>query len=140
MANITRFNPFDDFFGDFGKGFWMKPVGFPAESELRMKVDVKEDETSFTVSAEIPGVKKEDIQVEIDGDQVTIRAESRRETEAKEGTEWLRRERRYGKAERRFALPAEVDEATATAKLADGVLELVLPKKAPAASRKITVN
>lgn len=107
---------------------------------LPVRVDVREQPEAYTVYAEMPGVKKEDIQVEIDGDQVTIRAESRLETEAKEGTEWLRRERRYGKAERRFALPAEVDEATATAKLADGVLELVLPKKAPAASRKITVN
>ena len=72
MANITRFNPFEDFLQDFGKGFWVKPLAFPQESNLEMKIDVKEDDKSYTVKADIPGVKKEDIQVDIEDDGTRI--------------------------------------------------------------------
>ncbi|MGE5096294.1 MAG: Hsp20/alpha crystallin family protein [Betaproteobacteria bacterium] len=111
-----------------------------AAQTLPLRVDVREQPEAYTVFAELPGVAKDDIQVEIEGNEVTIRAEVRREAPAKEGERWLRRERRYGKAERRFALPAEVEEAAAVARLANGVLELTLPKKAPAATRRIAVN
>ena len=104
-----------------------------------VRVDVKETADAYTVHAELPGVKKEDIAIEIDGDTVTIAAEVKRESEAKEGEKVLRSERFYGKTQRAFALPAEVDEARVEAKFADGVLELVLPKKAPSV-RKIQVN
>ena len=111
-----------------------------AAPTLPLRVDVREQPEAYTLFAEVPGVKKDDIHVEIEGNEVTIRAEVRAGAEAKEGDEWLRRERRHGKAARRFALPVEVDEANATAKLADGVLELTLPKKAQAGARKITVQ
>ena len=104
-----------------------------------IRVDVKETNDAYTVHAELPGVKKEDIAIEVDGDSVTIAAEVKRESEAKEGERVLRSERFYGKTERRFALPAEVDEAKVEARFADGVLELALPKKAPTV-RKIQVN
>ena len=77
MANITRYTPFDDLLGDFAKGFWLKPVQLPGGEPLKMKIDVKEDEKTFTVHADIPGVKKEDIRVDVQGDQVSIRAGSR---------------------------------------------------------------
>ena len=105
-----------------------------------IRVDVKETGDAYTVHAELPGVKKENIAIEVEGNEVTIAAEVKRESEAKEGEKVLRSERFYGKAERRFALPVELDEARADAKFADGVLELVLPKKATAAARKIQVN
>ena len=104
-----------------------------------IRVDVRETSDTYTVHAELPGVKKEDIAIEIDGDSVTIAAEVKREIEAKDGEKVLRAERFYGKTERRVALPAEVDEARAEAKFTDGVLELTLPKKAPTV-RKIQVN
>ena len=104
-----------------------------------IRVEVKETNDAYTVHAELPGVKKEDIAIEIDGDTVTIAAEVKRESEAKDGEKVLRSERLYGKTERRFALPAEIDEAMVEAKFADGVLELALPKKAPTV-RKIQVN
>lgn len=112
----------------------------PAGETLPLRVDVREQPQAYTLFAELPGVKKDDIHVEIEGNEVTLRAETRREAGAAEGDKWLRRELSQGRAERRFILPVEVDEALATAKLADGVLELTLPKKAPAAGRKITVN
>jgi HSP20 family protein len=105
-----------------------------------IRVDVKENAASYTVHAEMPGVKKENIAVEIEGNEVTIAAEVKREQEAKDGEKWLRTERFYGKTGRRFALPVELDETKAVAKFTDGVLELTLPKKAVVTSRKIEVN
>jgi HSP20 family protein len=92
------------------------------------------------VHAEIPGVKKEDIHVTIDGSQVSISAETRQEKEIKEGEKVLRSERYYGKVSRSFSLASEIDEAAAQAKYSDGVLELSLPKKTAASSRKLTIN
>ena len=140
MANIARYNPFDELFNEFGKGFWVKPVAFPSGTELSIKVDVKEDEKSYTVRADIPGVKKEDIQVAIDGAQVTLSAEVKREKEVAEGERVLHTERSFGKVSRSFSLPQELDEAKAEAKFRDGVLELTLPKKAAAARKAITIQ
>ena len=105
-----------------------------------IRVDVKENAASYTVHAEMPGVKKENISVEIEGNEVTIAAEVKRGEDAKDGEKWLRTERFYGRTARRFALPQEVDESKAHAKFADGVLELTLPKKAQVTGRKIAVQ
>ena len=140
MANITRFNPLEDFFNDFGKGFWVKPVAFPGETELTMKIDVKEDDKVFTVKADIPGVKKEDIQIDIDGDQVTVRAEAKQEKEEKKGEKTVYSERNYGMVSRSFTLPVDIDEKGAKAEYKDGVLNLVLPKKADGAAKRIAVS
>ena len=140
MANITRFNPIDDFFKDFGKGFWVKPVAFPGETELTMKIDVKEDDKAFTVKADVPGVKKEDIQIVIDGDQVTVRAEAKQEKEEKKGEKTVYSERSYGMVSRSFTLPTDIDEKGAKAEYKDGVLNLVLPKKANGAAKRIAVS
>ena len=85
-------------------------------------------------------VKKEDIQISIDGDQVAISAETRTEKDVKEGERVLRSERYSGKYYRAFALGAAVDESGANARYADGVLELTLPKKAAAAAKRITIQ
>ena len=107
---------------------------------LPIRIDVRETAEAYTVHADLPGVKKEDIAIEIEGNEVTLSAETRREAEAKEGVKALRTERTFGKSRRRFALAIELDEAKAAAKFADGVLELTLPKKASAAARKIEIN
>lgn len=139
MANITRYNPFEDFFNDFGKGFFVRPLAFPAETELKMKIDVKEDAKSYTVQADIPGVKKEDIQVDIDGDTVSVRAEAKREKEEKKDEKVVYSERSYGMVSRSFSLPTEVDEKAAQAEYKDGVLKLVLPKKTNGGGRRISI-
>jgi len=100
----------------------------------------KEGDKAYTVHAEMPGVKKEDIHVTIDGNTVSISAEVKKDSEEKEGEKVLRSERYYGKVSRSFGLGQEVDEASASAKFNDGVLELVLPKKAPTASRTLTIH
>ena len=140
MANILRYNPADDAFDDLFRGFFMRPVRFEGQQEVQIKVDVSEDEKAYTVNAEIPGVKKEDIHVTIDGGQVAISAEVKNEKEVKEGEKVLRSERYYGKVSRAFTLPQDVDEATAEAKYNNGVLELRLPKRVTAKTMKLTIQ
>jgi HSP20 family protein len=144
MANLTRFTPFDELFNEFSKGFWVKPLtlpaAFPGEGELKMKLDVKEDEKGYTVQAEVPGVKKEDIQVDIDGNQVSLRAELKKEKEEKKGEKVVYSERSYGMVSRSFTLPVEVDEKAAKAEYKDGVLNLLLPKKSNGAAKRIAVS
>ena len=148
MANITRFDPFNELgrldpFGnmeDLFKGFMLRPVFRGLEAEPQIKVDVSEEDKAYLVKAEIPGAKKEDIHVSIDGNQVSISAEVKREKEEKEGKRVIRSERYYGKVYRSFSLDQEVDQGGAQAKYADGVLEVTLPKKPGAAPKKITVS
>jgi HSP20 family protein len=90
--------------------------------------------------AEIPGVKKDDIHITIEGDQVAISAEVKNEKQVKDGERLLRAERHYGKAYRAFSLGQTVDEATASAKYNDGVLELTLPKKAATSAKRISIQ
>lgn len=140
MANLTRFNPVDDAFDDLFRGFLMRPVRMEGAPEVQIKLDVKEDEKSYTVHAEIPGVKKEDIHVSIDGNQIAISAEVKNEKEVKDGEKLLRSERYYGKVSRAFTLAQDVDEEASQAKYNDGVLELVLVKKAAVKSKRLTIS
>lgn len=142
MANLTRSNPFDDTLDDLFRGFFVRPVSLEGERQqaVQIRMDVKEDANAYTVHAEIPGVKKEDIQVAVEGNQVSISAELKRQREDKQGERVLRTERYYGKVSRGFSLATEVDAAGAQAKYADGVLELVLPKKQVNASRQIAIQ
>jgi len=141
MVNITRYDQFSDLFDDLVKGFFVRPVGFEIEEPLqRVKVDVAEQNGEYKVLAELPGVKKDDIKVAIDGDQVSITAETRFERDAKKDERVLHSERYVGKVSRAFRLGQEIDEARASAKYADGVLELTLPKKAAAASKQLTIQ
>ncbi len=132
----------DDLFDDLMKGYWVRPMHWPKEMPNMdsIRMDVKEDEKAYTVHAEMPGVKKEDIHVTIEGNTVSISAEVKKASEEKAGEKVLRSERYYGKVSRSFGLGQEVDEASASAKFNDGVLELVMPKKATSAAKKLTIS
>ena len=139
MAHITRYDPLEtDALDNLFRGFF-RPVKMDRDMP-RIRMDVKENEKSYTVHADIPGVSKEDIHVSIDGNTVSISAEVKKSTEQKEGEKVLRRERHVGRVSRSFALEHEVDEAGASARYQDGVLELVLPKKTAAAARRLAVQ
>lgn len=143
MINIARFDPINDLVDDLFKGFLVRPMayeGVPSGALPRVKLDVTESDGAYQVTADLPGVKKEDIQVAIDGAQVTLSAEVKREKDVAEGERLLHSERVYGKVTRSFSLPQELDEAKAEAKFRDGVLELTLPKKAAAARKAITIQ
>jgi HSP20 family protein len=137
MANISRYDPFDDLF----RGFFVRPVEFGSAPEApQVKIDVKEQADSYVVHAELPGVKKEDIHVHIDGAMVSLTAERKVESEVREGERVLRSERYFGKVSRSFQLGQEIDDAKATAKLTDGVLEITLPKKAAVSARRLVIE
>ena len=146
MANITRFDPFNELVDDLFRGFLVRPVGFEGRADAgigqlpRAKVDVAEKNGAYLVTAELPGVKKEDIHVAIDGPQVTLEAEVKREKEASKDERTLHSERVYGKVVRSFTLPQDLDDAKAQASFKDGVLELTLPKKAEAQRKQITIQ
>ena len=143
MASIQRFDPFNELVDDLFKGFLVRPLSYEGRGEStlpRMKVDVAERNGAYTVTAELPGIKKDDIQVTIDGAQVTLAAEVKREREASQDERVLHTERVFGKVSRSFTLPQEVDETKAEAKFRDGVLELTLPKKAAAARKQISIQ
>jgi HSP20 family protein len=140
MADITRYTPFEDLFNDLTKGFWVRPLAFPKGTEVSIKVDVKEDDKGYTVRADIPGVKKEDIQVDVEGNLISLRAETKLEKEEKKGEKVIYSERSYGMASRSFTLPAEVDSKGAKAEYKDGVLTLTLPKKGNGGGKRIAVS
>jgi HSP20 family protein len=140
MANIARYNPFDELFNEFSKGFFVRPFATPEGAEPKMKLDVKEDEKSYTVRADIPGVKKEDIHVDVDANAITVRAEVKQEREEKKDEKVIYSERSYGMVSRSFSLPAEVDANGAKAEYKDGVLNLTLPKKAGAQARRLSIS
>ena len=127
MANLTRYDPFGDL-DDLFRGFALRPVRFEQQAP-QIKMEVKENEGAYLVRAEIPGVKKEDIQVDIEGNMVSISAEVKQEKEQKEADRVIRSERYYGSMSRSFSLAHDVDEKAGKAKYTDGVLELTLPKK-----------
>ena len=138
MSYLTRYEPFDDFF----KGFFVRPFAFPTGTgaEIAIKLDIKEAEKEFFVEAEIPGVRKEDITVDVEGDTVSLRAEAKKEKEEKKGEKIVYSERSYGMVSRSFTLPVDVDDKAVKAEYKDGVLKLVLPKKTNGAGRRIAVS
>ncbi len=148
MANITRFDPFSELaridpFSDLDnlfKGFMVRPVFQGMATAPQMKLEVSEDDKAYTVKAEIPGVSKEDIKISVDGNQVSISAEVKKETEKKEGKKVVHSERYYGQVARSFTLGQEVEQGAAKATYKDGVLEAVLPKKKGTAAKQIAVS
>jgi HSP20 family protein len=140
MSNLTRYGLFDDVFNDFAKGFFLKPMVMEDAPELQIRIDVKEDKNAYRVHADIPGTRKEDIQVTVDGNVVTIRAEMKRSAEQKDGEKLLRTERFVGTVSRSFQLPYEIDLASAEAKYQDGVLDLQLPKRAAVSAKQLTIQ
>ena len=140
MANIARFNVLDNALDDLMRGFFVRPMNFEPAAPAQLRVDVTEDEKSYTVRAEIPGVRKDDIHVAVDGNQVEISAEVKNDKDIKDGEKVLRSERYYGKVFRAFALGQDIDESATQAKYADGILELKLPKKASTSVKRIVIQ
>ena len=137
MANVTRIDPLDDLF----RGFFVRPVEFNGNNTApAIKMDVKEQGDVYLVHAELPGVKKEDIHVVVDGNQVSISAEVKQEKEVKEGERLLRSERYFGKVSRSFQLGQEIDDGKAIAKFNDGILELTLPKRAASPNKRLNIE
>lgn len=137
---ITRGSLFDDFFKDMASGFFVRPLhGEPLPQSI--KVDIKESGQTYTVEAEMPGVPKEDIQVTIEGNVVTIGAEVKQMDRQTADEKTLRSERYYGSVTRSFQLPMDIDKSGAKARYDNGVLTLTLPKKPqPQGGRRLRID
>lgn len=141
MNELRLFDPFSlDPFDDGVRSLLRPWRADLAEAAPRIKVDLSENDDSYTVKAEIPGVRKEDIDIRIDGSQLTISAEVKTEKEDKEDGRVLRRERQQGFASRSFTLGCPVDETRSDARYKDGVLELKLPKKSTNSSKRLAIQ
>lgn len=142
MSNLRLFDPsVNDPFESMFRRF-MAPLRMERHlDELDIRVDVVEKDGMFKVRADLPGVKKEDINVRIDGNLVQIDAETKGEKEFKgDGGKVLRSERYYGSVSRAFTLTQDVDDSKAVAKYEDGVLTLDLPKKANSSSKRLAIH
>jgi len=148
MTKITRFDPFADLtrfdplrgFEDMFRVPRARALWQSLPEEPQSKVDFSEDDKAYRVNAEIPGVKKEDVKISIDGNQVSISAEVKKEKEEKRGEKVIRSERYYGSQFRGFTLRHDIDQDKAEAKYADGVVELTLPKKEVTSAKQIAVK
>ncbi|MES2633873.1 MAG: Hsp20/alpha crystallin family protein [Pseudomonadota bacterium] len=142
MSNLRLFDP--EFGGNFENAmrrFFSPSILEGEPAPMKMRIDVSENDKAFTVKADIPGVKKEDINVRVEGNVVQIDAQTKSEKEEKgNGDKVLRSERYFGSISRSFSLGQDVDSARVGAKYADGVLTLDLPKKEAAPSSKIRIE
>lgn len=135
LSGIDRFPDFDDLLrGNFPR-HWAA-----ADVAPDMRIDVTESDGSYKVRADIPGVEKNDIEISINDNQITITAEVRREKHRKEGERDIVTERSFGQAFRSFTLPASVSSDKAEAHYENGVLTLTLPKKDNGSARKLKVS
>lgn len=145
MANIARFDPFNLTRMDPFESMVRDLMPATARSMLRpaseptIAIEVQEMDNAYLVTAELPGVKKEDIDISITGNQVTVTAESKQEKMAEGAKEWCS-ERWYGKFSRTVQLPLDIEEQNADATYADGLLHLTLPKKASSMAKKLEIH
>lgn len=147
MSQLTHWNPFKSLarvetpatFDDFFRGFGLRPAWRDLDAMPDIRIDVSEDNLAYKVKADIPGMKKENIEVSIEGRQVEIAAETKHETEKKTDT-CLYTERNEGRVYRSFMLPTEIDRQKVEAKYDGGVLSLTLPKMAVGQNHRIAVN
>ncbi len=141
MQNLISYDPrTDTSYDELFRGFF-KPVRLEsAPGPVTIKMDVTETENGYVVHSELPGVKKENIDVAIETNQVTITAEVKREWEKNDGDRTLRSERYFGNVYRSFTLPVELDESACEARFDNGILELKLVKKAAAPGKKLAIK
>ena len=139
-----------------GKGYWLTPMDLVRDSmsktfdgilpglswdqkqEWHPAVDISETKDAIVVKTELPGLVRDDIQIDVANGILTIKGEKKFETEEKEKT-WHRREVRYGSFTRSFSLPTDVRSDEAAAAFKDGVLTITLPKEEKAVHKKIEI-
>ena len=140
MASLQIYDPFADPAVETLFRQFFRPDRSDRATPQSIRLDVAENDKGYVVYAEIPGIRKDEIHVAIEGNQVTIAAEVKPLAEVSEGTRVLRSERFYGNVYRSFTLPVELDETASEAKYENGVLELKLVKRPAVAGRKLTIQ
>jgi HSP20 family protein len=145
--STLRGGPIDDQFGQLVASMFQDFLAPLAQGGRRLddglampRLDLSETEKTFEVQAELPGVNKEDIKVSIDGQRVTIEGECRQANEQRQGEQVVYSERSTRRYQRSFALPSEVDDTKAEARLENGILMLTLPKRQGSEARRVTIQ
>lgn len=138
LRTLQRFDPVADV-DELFRNFSLRPLMRDLEASPEIRINVSEDDKAYLVSADIPGVRKDDIEVSVEGNQVTIQAEVQRE-EKHESARQLHSERFVGRSYRSFALPQEIDSGKCGATYDNGVLTLTLPKKSNGQSTRVAIN
>ena len=138
LRSTSALDPFSDL-EDLFRGLDTRTLTRPYEKTLEMRMDVNEDDKGYRITVDMPGVKKEDIDVAVEGNQVTISAEVKHDL-SRDTEKEIHRERFTGKAFRSFSLPIEVDSSKAEARYDGGVLNLTLPKKGNTQAKRISIN
>ena len=128
MLVPARRNMFNDFMMSPFDAFFEGPQGAAKANTGLMKTDIKETETEFQLTVDLPGVAKEDVTVQIHDGQLEIAAESHRSVEEGDGS-WLRKERFEGKSSRTFYVGDEINEEAISAKFENGTLQITVPKR-----------
>lgn len=139
MSALTRFDPIDQMFPEFFRRFAL-PMRLADDTPGDIRIDVTEKDKEYDVRAEIPGAKKEDIRVKVEGNFVSISAEVKKDKEEKSGGRVVLKETYYGSASRGFSLAHEIDAKAVVAKLEDGVLKLTLPKREGGSAKTIEIQ
>jgi HSP20 family protein len=129
MRNFLRWDPYRDF-------------GFPedlAASSFMPSFDVQETADAYVFTADMPGIRREDLEIELAGNRLTLSGKREHETSQAQAT-FYTQERSYGAFSRTFTLPEEVESAKVVAELRDGVLHLMVPKSPEVRPQKITIG
>ncbi len=140
MSVWTPFNQMERMMEEAFRGWPSMFRRTPAEGMGWMPaIDVYERDDAYEIKTELPGMDKEDIDVSITGDTVTISGE-RKSEESKKGENYLRSEMAYGKFYRQVTLPTELDSAKAKARYENGMLTIEVPKTEGAKAKKVEIN
>lgn len=140
MANISLFDPMTTPINKLFQNLWLKPTLLGDEERLDIKLDLSEDDKNYIVRAEIPGVIKEDIKIDVDGNRVSISAEAKSFKEERKNERVIHSERYEGKVFRSFTLDSAINESAAQASYNDGILEMTLPKIGNGKAKRLTIQ
>jgi HSP20 family protein len=141
--SLIRWEPFralrrrDDMFDELFRDFFRRPIS-EENGALEPAVEVAESDGEVTVKMQVPGVEKDQLQLTVTDDHLTVRGETRKESEEKRKN-YYSQEIRYGAFQRSVPLPVEVDAARASAGLKNGVLKITLPKSRQPKAQEIKV-
>lgn len=145
MSNLTRWQParemmtlreaMDHLFDEA----FTRPLGLATDGWSRPAIDMYQTDDEVVVKASLPGIKADEVQINITGDVLTLRGETRQQEEKKEKAYHLR-EQRWGSFERSIALPTAVSADKATAEFENGILTITMPKSEEARPKTITIK
>lgn len=139
LVHYKPVNLFDQINNEMNRYLSMRDAAANQEREWVPAVDILEEDSGYTLTADIPGVSRKDVEISLEDGTLTVKGERKSETEVPEEG-YRRRERIYGTFVRQFNLPDTVDTANISAKAEDGVLKIVIPKQEKPEPRKITVS